>query len=117
MKNLMKFMKLSKLKFISLFLQTDIGSVKCRSHYARIKQWWMTICLYYAWICSCVSLLPAALRAAQTCRYLVYSEANFELFRPVGATRCTDGGKIWHGAVPNLTPIGATTRVWDPQNW
>jgi len=34
-------------------------------------------------------LLPAALREAQTCRYLVYSEANFEVFRPAGATRCT----------------------------
>jgi len=39
-------------------------------------------------------LLPAALRAAQICRYLVYSEANFEVFRPAGATRCTDGGEI-----------------------
>jgi len=42
-------------------------------------------------------LLPAALRAAQICRYLVYSEADFEVFRPTGATRCTDGGEIWHG--------------------
>ena len=63
------------------------------------------------------SLLPAALREAQTCRYLVYSEANFEVFRPAGATRCTDGGEIWHGggdlpsSMPNFTPIGATTRV------
>ena len=36
-------------------------------------------------------LLPAALRAAQICRYLVYSEADFEVFRPAGATRCTFG--------------------------
>ena len=42
-------------------------------------------------------LLPAALRAPQICRYLVYSEADFEVFRPTGATRCTDGGEIWHG--------------------
>jgi len=41
--------------------------------------------------------LPAALRAAQACRYLIYSEAHFEVFRPAGATRCTDGGEIWHG--------------------
>ena len=41
-------------------------------------------------------LLPAALREAQICRYLVYSEADFEVFRPAGATRCTDGGEIWH---------------------
>jgi len=44
-----------------------------------------------------VCLLPAALRAAQTCRYLIYSEADFEVIRPAGATRCTDGGAIWHG--------------------
>ena len=62
--------------------------------------------------------LPAALRAAQTCRYFVYSEADFEVFRPAGATRCTDGGEIWHGggdgplsSMPNFTPIGETTRV------
>jgi len=35
-------------------------------------------------------LLPAALRAAQICRYLVYSEADFDVFRPAGATRCTE---------------------------
>ena len=59
--------------------------------------------------------LPAALRAAQICRYLVYSEADFEVFRPEGTTRCTDGGEIWHAGVPsskpNFTPIGATTTV------
>ena len=41
--------------------------------------------------------LSAALREAQICRYLVYSEADFEVFRPAGATRCTDWGEIWHG--------------------
>jgi len=29
-------------------------------------------------------------------RYLIYSEADFEVFRPAGATRCTDGSEIWH---------------------
>ena len=46
---------------------------------------------------SFLQLLPAALRAAQACQYLIYSEANFEVFRPAGVTRCTDGGEIWHG--------------------
>ena len=63
-----------------------------------------------------------------TRRCLIYSEADFEVFRPAGATRCTDGGEIWRGggdrrfppprhisygpsSVPNFTPIGATTRV------
>jgi len=27
-------------------------------------------------------------------RYLIYSEADFEVCRPVGAARCTDGGEI-----------------------
>jgi len=30
-------------------------------------------------------------------RYLIYSEADFEVFRHAGATRCTDGSEIWHG--------------------
>jgi len=30
----------------------------------------------------------------QACRYLIYSEADFEVFRPAGATRCTDGVKF-----------------------
>jgi len=29
-------------------------------------------------------------------RYSSYSEADFEVFRPAGATRCSDGGAIWH---------------------
>ena len=33
----------------------------------------------------------------KACRYLIYSEADFEVFRPAGATRCTHGGEIWHG--------------------
>jgi len=42
-----------------------------------------------------VCYLPAALRAAQICRYLFYSEADFDVFCP--DARCTDGGEIWHG--------------------
>ena len=26
----------------------------------------------------------------EACRYLIYSEADFEVFRPAGAKRCTD---------------------------
>ena len=44
-----------------------------------------------------VQLLPAALCTAQACQYLIYSEADFEVFRPAGATRCTDWGEIWRG--------------------
>ena len=46
--------------------------------------------------------LPAALPAAQICRYLVYAEADIQAFRPAGVTLCTDGGEIWHGGGPLL---------------
>jgi len=56
--------------------------------------------------------LPAALRAVQDCQYLIYSEADFEVFRPAEATSCTDEGEIRHASsMPNFTPIGARTRV------
>jgi len=32
-------------------------------------------------------------------RYLSYSEADFDVFRLAGSTRCTDGGEIWHGGL------------------
>ena len=47
-------------------------------------------------------------------RYLTYSEADFEVFRPAGATRWTNRGKIWHGDPllhAKFRPIGATIRV------
>jgi len=53
--------------------------------------------------------------------YLSYSEADFQVFRPAGATRCTDGVKFGtkEGTVPsfmpNFTPIGATIRAQDPK--
>ena len=52
-----------------------------------------------------------------TRRYLNYSEADFEVFRHAGATRCTDGVKFGmeEGTVPNFTPIGATVRLYDPK--
>ena len=44
-------------------------------------------------------------------RYLVYSEAHFEVLRPAGATRCTDGVKFvaeeetkGGSSAPNFTP-------------
>jgi len=64
------------------------------------------------------SLLPAALRAAQICRYLVYSEADFEVFRPALQGRHVAPMGVKFGmeegtssSMPNFTPIGATTRV------
>jgi len=55
-------------------------------------------------------------------RYLSYAEADFEVFRPAGATRCTDGVKFGTeqgikvpSALPNFNPVGATIRYRTPK--
>ena len=58
-----------------------------------------------------IASLFATLRAER--RYINYSRG--EVFRPAGATRCTDGVKFgmreWTHSMPNLAPIGTTIRV------
>ena len=46
-------------------------------------------------------------------RFLIYPEADFEVFRPARATHFTDGGEIWHGGGVRAKchPIGTTTGV------
>ena len=41
--------------------------------------------------------LPAGCREAANCRYYIYSQAKNQVFRPAGATRCTDLGQTWQG--------------------
>ena len=41
--------------------------------------------------------LTGSIASSAKRRYLSYSEADFEVFRPAWATRCTVGGEIWHG--------------------
>jgi len=45
----------------------------------------------------CATTLRLRIFYRQHCRYLIYSEADFEVSRHAGATRCTDEGEIWHG--------------------
>jgi len=42
-------------------------------------------------------MITGSIARTATRRYFIYSEADFEVFRPAGATRCTDVGEIWHG--------------------
>ena len=65
-----------------------------------------------------ISLITGSIARSASRWYLMYSEADFEVFRPAGATRCTDGGEIGHGegdlvpsSVPNFIRIGARIRV------
>jgi len=41
--------------------------------------------------------ITGSIARSATRRYLIYSEADFEVFRPSGVTRCTNGCEIWHG--------------------
>jgi len=42
-------------------------------------------------------IITGSIARSATRRYLIYSEADFEVSRPAGATRCTDWGEIWRG--------------------
>jgi len=47
-----------------------------------------------------VFLVTGSIARSATCRYLIYSEADFEVFRPARATRCTDWSEIWRSSPP-----------------
>jgi len=55
-------------------------------------------CPYYRY------LITDSIARSASRRYLIYSEADCEVFRPAGATRCTDGGEIWHGGRDGSPP-------------
>ena len=42
--------------------------------------------------CSFSRVITGSIVHSATRQYLIYSEADFEVFRPAGMTRCTDGG-------------------------
>jgi len=44
-----------------------------------------------------MEIFTGSIASSAKWRYISYSEADFEVFRPTGVTRCTDGGDIWHG--------------------
>ena len=45
-------------------------------------------------------LITGSMARSAKRRYISYSEADFEVFRPAAATRSTDGGEIWHRGGP-----------------
>jgi len=69
-------------------------------------------------------LFTGSIARSASRRYLVYSEADFEVFRPAGATGCTNGGEIWHrgGALGPLLhakfhPHRCNDNGVGPKNW
>jgi len=49
----------------------------------------------------------------QLCLYFVYSWADFGVFHPAGATRCTDQGQIWQGGADHRTIGPLLTAKFD----
>jgi len=49
-------------------------------------------------------LITSSITRSASSRYFVYSEADFEVFRPAGATRCTDGVKFGMERVLSVGP-------------
>jgi len=51
-----------------------------------------------------VAIVTGSIAHSATRRYLIYSEADFEVLRPAWATSCTDGGEIWHRGRDRRSP-------------
>ena len=75
------------------------------------------------WLIFCNLVTGSIARSAKR-RYISYSEADFEVFRPAGATLCTDGGEIWHGGVDQrstprcqISPHRCNDKGIGPQHW
>jgi len=51
-------------------------------------------------------LVTGSIAQSATHRHLIliYSEADFQVFSPAGATRGTDWGEIWHGGWDQRSP-------------
>ena len=61
-------------------------------------------------------LITGRICRRQLCRYCFYSRPGFGVFRPGGATRCTDQGEIWQVYLANFTLIGSGVGVYGPKN-
>ena len=63
-------------------------------------------------------LITGRICRRQLCQYCFYPRPGFVVFRPAGATLCTDQGKIWQGGVhSSFTLISSAVGVYGPQNW
>ena len=49
-------------------------------------------------------VITGSIARSATRLYLIYSEADFEVFRPAGATRCTDGDEVGRGGGDPRSP-------------
>ena len=46
-----------------------------------------------------INIVTGSIARSAKRRYLSYSEADFEVFRPTGVARCTDGSENWESSL------------------
>ena len=54
---------------------------------------------------------------AAALQYCFYSRADFRVFRPAGATRCTDQCEIWQGGADRRSAPPCQISPWSVQGW
>jgi len=52
-----------------------------------------------------LSIITGSIARSASRRYLIYSDADVEVFRPAGATRCIHGNEIWCGWGDRRSPL------------
>ena len=65
----------------------------------------------------CFSLFTGRICRRQLCRYFVYSRADCGVFRPAGATRCTNQCQIWQGGADHRSAPHCQIWPWSVQGW
>jgi len=76
----------------------SVHGLRCYDNITRTR----SVSVYMLVLALCI--VTGSIAHSASGRYLVYSETDVEVFRPAGATRCTDGGKIWPGGGNRRSP-------------
>jgi len=77
---------------------TGYGPQQCRAAYINVSN---SICSLVAYVvyqtnylCGFLHIITSSIACSASRWYLIYSEFDFEVSRPAGATHCTDGVKF-----------------------
>ena len=86
--------------------QRQVSILRCRHQFSSDKDGSVGLHRYY-----CMAELPSG--QLGLCRYLIYSEIKFSVFRPAGTTFCTDQSGNWRGR-PDRSQISPySVHRWD----
>ena len=82
-----------------------LGFGLCTRHELTLSRTFaISLCFCFLKTLYCIVIITGSIARSASRRYLVYSEADYEVVRPAGATRCIDAGEIWHGPPCQISP-------------